>query len=196
MFSVPASKFLTPADPMPPVQLPVMFSVPLAAALSAPLAFVPLPPVQSPVMLSVPPELFNAPAAEAAPIAPPPMQLPVMLSVPVDILAAALPLLVKLPVQFPTMLPTAGAAAVNCKQLRSAEVVLLLTFAVSVTPEFSVKIPVPVLEISSQVALAVIVIVWPLAAWASSPTPGTTPPTHVALALKLPLPADTMSAMA
>jgi hypothetical protein len=73
---------------------------------------------------------------------------------------------------------------------------LLVTLAVSVTPLASVKMPVPALLISSQVASAVIVMVWPLAACASSPTPGTTPPTHVASALKLPLAADTMRAMA
>jgi hypothetical protein len=106
-------------------------------------------------------------------------------------LNAALP-----PVQFPTIFPTAGDAAVNCKQSRAAVVLLLVTFAVSVTPEFRIKSPVPAFETSSQVTSAVIVMVWPVAACASSPTPGTTPPTHVAPALKLPLAADTMSAMA
>jgi hypothetical protein len=195
MFSVPVCKLLTPADPVLPVQLPVMFSVPVEA-LSAPLAVVPLPPVQLPVMFSVPVEAFCAPALEAAPEENPPSQLPVMLSVPLDVLTAPLPEVVKLAVQFPTIFPTAGDAAVNCKQFTFAVADLLLTLAVSVTPLLSVKMPVPALETSSQVTSAVMVIVCPVDARASSPTVGTTPPTHVAPALKLPLAADTMSAMA
>jgi hypothetical protein len=68
--------------------------------------------------------------------------------------------------------------------------------AVRVTPFEITKFPVPKLLIKSQVALAVIFMVCPVEARASSPTPGTTPPTHVAGALKLPLAADTMRAMA
>jgi hypothetical protein len=73
---------------------------------------------------------------------------------------------------------------------------LFVTFAVSVTPSLTTKFPDPAFEISVQVAFAVIVIVWPVEARASSPIVGTTPPTHVPAALKLPLAADTMSAMA
>ena len=40
-----------------------------------------------------------------------------------------------------------------------------------------------------------IVIVWPVAARAVSPTPGMTPPVHVEVALKLPLWADVMRAI-
>jgi hypothetical protein len=96
----------------------------------------------------------------------------------------------------PTIIALAGDAAVNCTQLRDVVVDLFVTFAVNVTPSLRVKIPVPVLLNSSQVALAVMVMVWPVEARASSPTVGTTPPTHVAPALKLPVAADTMSAMA
>jgi hypothetical protein len=84
----------------------------------------------------------------------------------------------------------------NCKQLRATVDDLFVTFAVRVTPSLSVKMPVPALLNSSQVALPVMVMVWPVEARASSPTVGTTPPTHVAPALKLPVAADTMSAMA
>jgi hypothetical protein len=94
------------------------------------------------------------------------------------------------------MYPTAGDAAVNCTQSRLVVVDLFVTLAVSVTPSLRVKMPVPALLTSSQVALAVMVMVWPLLARASSPMPGTTPPVHVAPALKLPLAAEVMSAMA
>jgi hypothetical protein len=119
-----------------------------------------------------------------------------MVSVPEDVLFAAMAEATGPPVQFPTMEPTAGETAVNCRQLRKVVVDLLVTFAVNVTPSLRVKIPVPVLLTRSQFALAVMVMVWPFAACASSPIVGTTPPTHVPPALKLPLAADTMSAMA
>jgi hypothetical protein len=80
--------------------------------------------------------------------------------------------------------------------LRATVVDLLVTLAVSVTPSFKVKMPVPALETSSQVTLAVMVTVCPVLARASSPTPGTTPPVHVAPALKLPVAAEVMRAMA
>ena len=73
---------------------------------------------------------------------------------------------------------------------------LLVTFAVSVIPLAKINVPVPAFETSSQVAFAVMVMVCPVLARASSPTPGTTPPVHVAPALKLPVAADTMRAMA
>jgi hypothetical protein len=95
-------------------------------------------------------------------------------------------------VQFPSIKPVAAA---NCKQLRECVVVLLVILALSVTPSLSAKMPVPAFEISSQVALALMVIVWPLLERASSPIVGTTPPTHVAPALKLPVAAETMRAM-
>jgi hypothetical protein len=71
-------------------------------------------------------------------------------------------------------------------------------FAVKVTPSFNTNRPLPVAVFvtASQATFAVIVIVWPVAARAVSPTPGTTPPVHVAVALKLPLAAEVMSAMA
>jgi hypothetical protein len=100
------------------------------------------------------------------------------------------------PVTFPTIDAVAGEAAVNCRQLRVVVVDLLVTLAVSVTPLASVKIPVPALLTSSQVVLTSIVTVWPVLARASSPTVGTTPPVHVAPALKFPVAALVMRAMA
>jgi hypothetical protein len=61
--------------------------------------------------------------------------------------------------QLPIIYPIAGEEAVNCTQFRDAVVDLLVTFAVNVTPSLRVKIPVPALETSSQVAFALIVIV-------------------------------------
>jgi hypothetical protein len=99
------------------------------------------------------------------------------------------------PVQFPTTDPTAGETAVNCRQLREPVVVLFVTLAVSVTPSFSVKMPVPALESSVQVTFAVIVITCVVEALASSAAPGTMPPTHVAPALKFPVAAERISAI-
>jgi hypothetical protein len=73
---------------------------------------------------------------------------------------------------------------------------LFVTFAVSVTLFAKTNFPVPAFETSSQVVLTSIVTVWPVLARASSPTPGTTPPVQVAPALKLPLAAEVMRAMA
>jgi hypothetical protein len=137
---------------------------------------------------------FTAPWAKLA-AALPPVTLPVMLIVPEAVLFTAMAPPTVPPVQFPTIVPTAGDAAVNCKQLRVVVVDLLVTFAVSVTPLASVKIPVPAFDISSQVVFTSIVIVWPLLARASSPTVGTTPPVHVAPALKFPVAAEVISAM-
>jgi hypothetical protein len=96
------------------------------------------------------------------------------------------------------MLPIMVAEFVeaNWTQVVTFVALLCVTFAVSVTPSFSVKKPVPALETSSQVVLAVIVMVCPVLARASSPTVGTTPPVHVAPAEKLPVAAEVMSAMA
>jgi hypothetical protein len=99
-------------------------------------------------------------------------------------------------VQIPTIAAVDGEFAENSKRFVVGVELLCVTFAVSVTPEFKTNFPVPALLISSQVALAVMVTVWPVEARASSPTPGTTPPVHVAVALKLPLAAEVMSAMA
>jgi hypothetical protein len=138
------------------------------------------------LVLTAPHELFAEPA----------VQFPVMFSVPVLVLFAPRLDVADPPVQLPTILPTDGLNEENCKQTGFEPTDLFVTFAVSVTPALSVKMPVPELLTSSQVTSAVMVIVCPVAACASSPTPGTTPPTHVAPALKLPLAADTMSAMA
>ena len=88
----------------------------------------------------------------------------------------------------------AGEADEKDKQLIEAVALLLVTFAVSVTPPLRIKVPVPAFEISEQVTLVVIVIVW-LLAQASSAAPGTTPPTHVEPLLKSPLATDSMSAI-
>jgi hypothetical protein len=80
--------------------------------------------------------------------------------------------------------------------LREVVVDLLVTFAVSVTPLASVKMPVPALLSSSQAVSTSMVTVCPVLARASSPTVGTTPPVHVAPALKFPVAALVMRAMA
>jgi hypothetical protein len=99
-------------------------------------------------------------------------------------------------VTIPTILAVFGAAKLKRTTRFAVELDLEVTFAVSVTFGFISKKPDPALDTSSQVTFAVMVIVWPAAACASSPTPGTTPPTHVAPALKLPLAEETMRAMA
>ena len=50
-------------------------------------------------------------------------------------------------------------AAENVKQFTEAVVLLFVTFAVNVTPEFKTKVPVPAFESSVQVTFAVIVTV-------------------------------------
>jgi hypothetical protein len=194
MLQVPVEPLLPPLElpPVPPVTFPVMFTVPVAAFLT-PIEKFPLPPVQFPVTFKIPVETFSAEYEFAPDDA---EQFPVMVKVPVDAFTAPIAVLTVPPVTFPTIDAVDGEAAVNCRQLREAVADLLVTLAVSVTPSFSVKMPVPALETSSQVTLAVMVTVWPVAARASSPTPGTTPPVHVAPALKLPLAAEVMRAMA
>jgi hypothetical protein len=190
----------------------VTLIVPVEVFLAA-LAFADVPPVMFPVMFTVPeeelitesvtvavtfPVMFKIPALFAAPLASlalPEAMFPVMFRVPVELFITAAAVETVPPVQFPTIVPTAGDEAVNCRQLREMVVDLLVTLAVSVTPSLSVKIPVPAFETSSQVAFAVMVIVWPVDARASSPTVGITPPVHVAPALKLPLAAEVISAM-
>jgi hypothetical protein len=144
-------------------------------------------------MVSVPVEALLQPKAL---LALPPVTFPVMVSVPDDVLLTApvVPLTVA-PVTSPTINPTAGDAAVNWTTLRLVVVDLAVTLAVSVTPSAKIKRPVPALLTSSQVASTSMVIVWPLLARASSPTPGTTPPVHVAPAEKLPLAALVMRAI-
>jgi hypothetical protein len=126
-----------------------------------------LPPTAAPVTDNAPVPLFKTPVADAT--------LP--------------------PVQVPTMLAVAGDAAENVKQFTEAVVLLLVTFAVNVTPEFNTNVPVPALLNSVQVTFAVIVTVCPVEARASSAAPGTIPPTQVAPALKLPVAAERISAI-
>jgi hypothetical protein len=204
-------------DPLPPVAIPVIVSVPVDT-FRDPHEFKLGPPVEFPVIIAFPEDaLFNP--TETDPVDPiefpvinidpklllltpkdddalPPVTLPVIFSVPVEVLFAPKALLTVPPVTFPTIVPTAGEAAVNCRQLREVVVDLFVTLAVSVTPDASVKMPVPALLTSSQVVSTSIVIVWPVLARASSPTVGTTPPVHVAPAEKLPLAALVMRAMA
>jgi hypothetical protein len=94
------------------------------------------------------------------------------------------------------MFALAGDAEEKVRRVTAKVVDLCVTLAVKVTPPLKINVPVPALEISSQVTFALIVMVWPVDARASSPIVGTTPPTHVAPALKLPLAAEVMSAMA
>lgn len=86
----------------------------------------------------------------------------------------------------PTIVAAPGEAAVNRNRLTLTVVDLCVQFAVKVTPEFRMYNPVPALLNSTQVTFAVIVMVWPVAARASSAAPGTMPPTHVDPLLKLP----------
>ena len=93
------------------------------------------------------------------------------------------------------MLAVAGDAAENVKQFIEAVVLLCVTFAVNVTPLLRTYVPVPALLNSVQVTFAVIVTTCVVDALASSPTPGTMPPTQVAPALKLPVANERMSAI-
>jgi hypothetical protein len=199
MSTIPVEALFNPcevATTVPPVTLPVALTVPVEI-LFAPKALVPLPPITFPVRFKVPVELFLA----ATPKFPdPPVQFPVIVSVPeLPTEAAAVACeeawLVAEPVKLPTINPDAGEAAVNCRQAELAVVDLCETLAVKVMPSFRVKTPDPALETSSQVTFAVIVIVWPVEARASSPAPGTMPPTHVAPALKFPVAAERISAI-
>lgn len=85
------------------------------------------------------------------------MRLPVIVNNPDDVFATATVSLLDPPVQLPTMVALAGDGAENVRSVTAKVVDLLVTFAVSVTPLFKINVPVPALEISSQVTLAVIV---------------------------------------
>jgi hypothetical protein len=106
-------------------------------ALNAPMQITPLPPTTLPCTINVPVEELR--------IAPVPAT-----NDPFD----ATP-----PVTFPTIVAVAGDAAEKDRQFTLAVVVLLVTFAVNVTPEFKTNVPEPAFEISVQDALAVMVIV-------------------------------------
>ena len=194
--SVPVLLLTAPfaEDEVPAKQFPVMFIWPVELLNTDAEPFKD-PPVQSPVIFTIPVEEFLTAFTKELPKVPlPPMQFPVIDKVPVPKLLTAVPFNV-LPVHTPTIVAEAGTFDKNSKQLPAAPA-LLVTFAVSVMPSLMTNFPVPALEISSQVVLTSIVIVWPVEARASSPTPGTTPPVHVAPAEKLPLAAEVMSAMA
>jgi hypothetical protein len=142
-------------------------------ALNAPMQMTLLPPTTFPCTINVPDEELR--------IAPVPATGEALAAAP--------------PVTFPTIVAVAGDTAEKVKQLTLMVVVLFVTFAVKVTPLWRTYVPVPAFEISVQVTFAVIVIVCPVDALASSPTVGTTPPTQVAVELKLPVAADSMSAI-
>jgi len=104
--------------------------------LNAPMQMTLLPPTTFPCTINVPVEEFS--------IAP----LPAM----------AEPLDATPPVTFPTIVAVAGETAEKLKQLMLAVKLLLLTFAVNVTPLLRTYVPVPALLNSVQVTFAVIVI--------------------------------------
>lgn len=148
---------------VPPVQLPVIFIVPVELFIAA-FAFeatpgVDDPPVQLPVIFIVPVELLLT-ACRVKELLKPPVQFPVIFKVPDPKFAterfvfAAAEL-----VMFPTIVAVAGELAENSKQLVAPVAVLAVTFAVRVTPALMTNFPVPALEISSHVAFAVIVTV-------------------------------------
>jgi hypothetical protein len=142
--------------------------------LNAPMQMTLLPPTTFPCTINVPVEEFS--------IAPVP--------------ATAEPLDATPPVTFPTIVAVAGDTAEKDKQLTLAVVDLFVTFDVKVTPFCRTYVPVPAFESSVQVTFAVIVITCVVEARASSPTPGTMPPTQVAPALKFPVAAERISAIA
>jgi hypothetical protein len=179
-------------ETVPPTTVPVIFIFPVEL-LFAPFETLAEPPEQIPVIFIFPVEALFTPKALAAL---PPFEFPVIFNVPDDVFATATAEETDPARQFPTIEAVAGEAAVNCRQLREVVVDLWVTFAVSVTPIARVKMPVPSLETSSQVVSTSIVTVCPVLARASSPTPGTTPPVQVAPALKFPVPAEVIRAMA
>jgi hypothetical protein len=119
-----------------------------------------------------------------------------MLNVPVELLTTPTAVVADPAVILPTMLAVAGDAAEKLKQLTVLVNPLCVTFAVNVTPLLRTYVPVPALLNSVQVTFAVIVITCVVEARASSPAPGTMPPTHVAPALKFPVAAERISSIA
>jgi hypothetical protein len=85
--------------------------------------------------------------------------LPVIFRVPDDVFATATASLADPPVQLPTMVALAGDAEENVRSVTIKVELLCVTLAVKVTPLLKINVPVPALEISSQVTLAVIVTV-------------------------------------
>jgi hypothetical protein len=126
----------------------------------------------------------------------PPITLPVIFNVPEPECNTAPPDPTLADVQVPTMLAVAGDAAENVKQFTEVVELLCVTFAVNVTPLLRTYVPVPALLNSVQVTFAVIVITCVVEALASSAAPGTMPPTQVAPALKFPVAAERISAIA
>ena len=186
----PAPLLVTPAE-VDAVTLPMTLMVPVEELKAAP-ALVADPAVKFPVIFTVPVEELTV---QFEFVTDPPITFPVILNVPEPLHVTAPPEPVVAAVQTPTILAVAGDAAENVKQTVDAVALLCVTFAVNVTPEFKIKVPVPAFESSVQVTFAVIVTVCVVEALASSDAPGTMPPTQVAPALKLPVAAERISAI-
>ena len=176
----------------PPVEFPVNECVPVESN-RIPLAPDPEPPVSVVQVITVEPDPDENNAFEPLPV-PAVMVVAVIVRVPEELCKTARLSETEPAVKFPIIVP--DAEPVSWTTDRAFVVDLFVTLAVSVTPSASVKMPVPALETSSQVVSTLIVIVWPVLARASSPTVGTTPPVHVAPALKFPVAALVMRAMA
>jgi len=136
-----------PDEVVPPVQLPMIVTVPLDA-LNIALEFA---PKQLPVIVVIPLLLF----VTALPFKDDPLvQFPVIESVPLLVFITAPKTVVALaalaPVMLPTILAVDGEAAVNCKQFTFAVALLCVTFAVNVTPEFRMKSPVRVTQLGAR----------------------------------------------
>jgi hypothetical protein len=192
--TAPALELFTPGDPVfaPPVIFPVTVTEPVLE-LVIPGAFVQAPPVIFPVTVTEPVLELVTPAADVP--SPPLKILPVIDNAPVPVFTTPALKLLAANVILPTRLQAAGEFCVK-RTAKLPDPPPATTLAVSVIPSEIVNVPVPALLTVVQVVLTSIVIVWPVLARASSPTPGTTPPVHVAPAEKLPLAADVMRAMA
>ena len=150
----PAPLLVTPAE-VDAVTLPMTLMVPVEELKAAP-ALVTDPAVKFPVIFTVPVEELRM---QFELITEAPITFPVTLNVPDPEHNTAPPDPAVAPVQFPTMLAVAGDAAENVKQFTERVALLCVTFAVNVTPEFKIKVPVPAFESSVQVTFAVIVTV-------------------------------------
>jgi hypothetical protein len=131
MSMVPVEELFAPKAlaPDPPVQMPVMFKIPVEKFKAA----TPVCPVQFPVMFNVPVEVFLTPSPPL-----PPMQFPVMFNVPVEVFLAPFALVTP-PLTFPTI--EADVPVAPEKTTAPAFKFPGNEFAVSVTPLESVNEP-------------------------------------------------------
>jgi hypothetical protein len=157
---VPVDALIAPGAEVPPVQVPVMFRVPVDT-FDAPVELLPALPKQFPVIFIVPVELFCAPGLKVPPVqvpvmfivpvtllftpAPlePPVQLPLIFSIPEDALLAANDELTLPPRQFPTICAEFPAVPEKTT-VATLTVEPPKTFAVSVTPLERVNDPAAV----------------------------------------------------